>query len=106
MASGESGSRFHAPERLPIAFHAFHQADLHLDAAVVADHPDPVVILDAFKLGLEAVHVQPVAGMDLAQPRILRAPGMVHRHRPLGDGEERVFVFAAILRFERAVPCW
>ena len=83
---------------------ALHQADLDLDPAVMADHPHPVVVLKSFELGLGAVHIEPVAGMDLAQPRILRAPGMIHRHRPLGDREERVGVLAAILGFERPVP--
>jgi hypothetical protein len=55
--------------------------------------------------GSRAVRVdeQVVVRVDLAQPGVLRVPGVVHRHRPLRHRGERVLVLVGDLRFERLV---
>ena len=40
-------------------------------------------------LGRRAVHVEAVLRDDLAQPGVLRSPGVIHGHRPLGDRMQR-----------------
>ena len=88
------------PDR--VAVHPFHQLDLDLDAPGAADHPDPVVIDDAQFPGRGAGHIEAVGAVDLAQPGVLRAPGMIHRHRPLGDGVQGVI--ARQIFFEGRIP--
>src|SRR3546814_7008375 len=56
----------------------------------MADDRDPVVVLDPQTRAERPAHVELVVAVDLPQPRILRAPGVVHGHRPLGDGAQRI----------------
>ena len=71
---------------------AFHQLHLRLDAADAARRSTPSRRRRCpAAAAARAVHVEPVGAVDLPQPGILRAPGMVHRHRPLGDGVQRKF---------------
>ena len=80
-------------DRIPgphgIRVDAVHQLDLRLDAAGMARHIDPVVVVEPQRVGGGAVDEQPVLSEDLAQPGILRMPGMVHLHRPLRDRVQR-----------------
>ena len=46
---------------------------------------------------------QVVVRVDLPQPRVLRIPRVVHRHRPLRDRGERIAREVGRLRFERRV---
>ena len=66
-----------------------HQLGRHADPAVMARHPDPVVVGEAERPAVDPVHEQPVVAEDLPQPGILRVPGMVHLHRPLGQRVQR-----------------
>src|SRR5262249_59656506 len=77
-----------------VAVDALHQFHLRLDAAGAAADPHPIVVIDTKLGGTRPVQVQPVGAMDLAQPGVLRAPGMVHGHRPLRDGKEREITLA------------
>ena len=63
-----------------------------------------IVVRDAERKRCPPIYVQPVLAMDLAQPGVLRAPGMIHRHRPLGDRVEREGVRADLALLERDVP--
>ena len=58
--------------------HAFDLAPWRLD-------PDPVAIGDARVCRGATVDVQVVVRMNLAQPRVLRIPRVIHRHRSLGN---------------------
>ena len=42
--------------------------------------------------------------MDLAQPGILAVPGVIHGHRALGDGVDRVLAQVYLGFFDRLVP--
>ena len=92
--SSATGPRRRA--RLPMAFQVQTVSGLtpsisaswHFNSPGAAFDPDPIVMHQAQRLGLAARHVQLVGAVDLPQPGIHRAPGMVHRHRPLGDGGE------------------
>ncbi len=44
--------------------------------------------------------------MDLAQPCVLAAPGMVHRSRALGEGVQRELFSRYLLLLKRLVPDW
>src|SRR5947207_15904656 len=48
-------------------------------------HEDPIIVGEAEGARGDPVHEQAVLAEDLPQPGILRVPGMVHLHRPLGD---------------------
>ena len=70
----------------------------------MAGDPDPVAIADAERPGGLAMDVQPVLAGDLAQPRILRAPRVVHVHGALGDGVQRVVAAIDHALLEGRVP--
>ena len=70
--AGTLADRIPRPHR--VAFDPFHETDLDLDAAVMADHPDPVVVFDAFKLCLESVHIQTVARCESGAARRFASP--------------------------------
>ena len=81
-----------------------HQLDLRLDPAGMARHIDPVVVVEAERAGRGAVDEQPVLAEDLAQPGILRVPGMVHLHRPLRDRVQRKAGGVDARFLERRIP--
>ena len=66
-----------------------HQLGRNADPAVMARQPDPVLLGEAKGAADRPVDEQPVVAEDLAQPGVLRVPGMVHLHRPLGEGVQR-----------------
>ena len=51
-----------------------------------ARQPDPVVVRRCpASSARRARHVEPIGAVDLPQPGVLRAPGVIHGHGPLGD---------------------
>src|SRR3954463_10198721 len=81
-----------------------HQLDLRLDPPGMARHPNPIVLGDAETACRQLMNEQPVLPEDLAQAGILRVPGMVHLHRPLGDCVQRKAVAVDALALEGRVP--
>ena len=51
----------------------------------------PVAFREAERVPEPARHIERVLPVDLAQPGVLAAPGMVHRRGALGDGVEGIF---------------
>ena len=90
---GPHGARLHG---FGIARHAAYLAPHRLD-------PDPAAVVYALGPRDPRIDEQIVVRVDLAQPGVLRIPGMVHGHRALGDGVQRVLVDVGHLRFERLV---
>ena len=87
------GARLH---RLRVAAHAAH-------LAVHGFHPQPAAVGDACGLCCFCVYKQIVMRVYLAQPGVLRIPRVVHRHGPLGDRGERIFLFIRQRHFQRLV---
>src|SRR3984893_16692014 len=81
-----------------------HEARPAFELAVAALDPDPVLILDSQLHRNIAMQVNPVFRKDLAEPGILRAPRMVHRHRALSDRVERETLLVNECLFDRLVP--
>ncbi len=113
LASGASRSR--RPGALPacrspfqvqmvLALARLGAGDLDLDAAVMRGHPHPVAVDEAELVADRTRHEQHVLRVDLPQPGVHRAPGMVHRRGPLGDGVQRIFVPVDLRLLERLVP--
>src|SRR6185369_491526 len=71
--------------------------------AVRAFDPDPIAVAEAQALAQLARDEQGIARLDLPQPGILPAPGMIHVHRALGDRVQHV-TFAVGRRAERRIP--
>ena len=90
---GPDGAGLH---RFRVTAHAAHLAPLRL-------HPHPAAIGNALGAGGPGADEQVVVAVNLAQPGILRVPGVVHRHRALGDCVERVFDGVGGLFFQRHV---
>ena len=70
-------------DRLAVAQHA-----AHLPQRLSTQHQPPSAMPAAARG--QRVDVQVVVAVDLAQPRVLRIPRVVHRHRPLRDRVERI----------------
>ncbi len=100
--AGPLADRVPGPDGLGID--PLHQADLNPDLAMPAFDPDPVILTDAEIAGRGAVHVEPVVAVDLAQPGVLRAPGVVHGHGALGDGVKRKGRLVVALVLEGRIP--
>ena len=90
------------PDRIGI--HTLHQLRRRPDAAVAADHPHLLAVLDVQRLRRLAVDVKRVAAVDLAQPGVMRPPALVHRHRPLGHRVQRIFAAVRGLVLQRRPP--
>ena len=69
---------------------AIDQRICPLTRPLMAFDPDPVVVDKAEPRGGLAMHEQAVLAGDLPQPGVLRAPGMVHVHRPLRQRMQRI----------------
>jgi len=80
-----------------VARKAAHLAPLRFDV-------DPAAVFDALRRRRARIHVQIVLAMYLTQPRILRVPRVIHRHRPLRDGRERILRVIGRVVFERRIP--
>lgn len=91
---GPHGSRL---DRFAIMRHAAHLAPLRFDV-------NPRAILDVIALGHARIHIQHVLAVNLPQPRVLRVPRVIHRHRALRDGGERILREIGRIEFERGVP--
>ena len=81
---------------LGVARDAAYLAPLRLD-------PDPVAIGDLVDARGVGIDEQDVVRMNLSQPGVLRIPRVLHRHRSLGYGRERVLLLVGDLGFERFV---
>ena len=79
--------------RLPIAFQVHTVSRLTPSMSwtwpftrpMMAFDPDPVAVGEAERRAPARWHVEAVLAGDLAQPGVLRAPRVVHVHRPLRD---------------------
>ena len=76
-------------------------AALATHLAVHGLDPHPATVLDPRFAGSPGVYVQEVVGVNLPQPGVLRIPGVVHRHRPLGNRIEWVLVQIGYLSLQR-----
>ena len=63
-----------------------HMRHRHHDLAMGRGHPRPIALGKAVRLPDLRRNIERVPPVDLPQPGVLRPPGMVHRHRPLGQG--------------------
>ncbi|KUP94251.1 hypothetical protein TRIHO_08640 [Tritonibacter horizontis] len=75
------------PDGIVIQGGHFHHR--HGDGAVGRGDTGPVAIAQAVGAHQFCRHIKRVVAMDLAQPGVLAAPGVIHGHRPLGEGIDR-----------------
>src|SRR5262245_51748445 len=64
----------------------------------------PVAIVQIPFFAARTGKIEPVAPEDLPEPGILRAPGMIHRDRPLCDRMKGKLAMVAQALFERLMP--
>ncbi len=84
---GALADRVPGPHRVRVD--PVHQLRRDADPPVMARDPHPIFLVEAERPAGHPVDVQPVVAEDLAQPRVLRMPRMVHLHRPLGQRVQR-----------------
>src|SRR5215211_8491795 len=66
--------------------------------------PHPIAIDETELIGTCVAHIKPIAVDDLAEPGVLRAPGMIHRHGSLRDRMQWKFLVITRALLERFIP--
>ena len=81
-----------------------HHLYLHLDAPGPALGPHPVVVFEARLFGDGFGNIEPIGTVNLPEPGILGAPGMVHGHGTLGDRVKGIGLRAGRRLVQRLIP--
>ena len=89
-----------------VGFNAIHQFNLYLDPPRTTGQPGPVVIGKIMLSAQFIGNIQGILAMNLPEPGILCAPGMIHNHWSLRDGIKRILFDPVNSGFVCRIPGW